>query len=252
MSDSYNFEGKVALVTGGSRGIGAGIATALAQRGARCAVNYVADAAGRNQADAEAVATKLSGARLMQGDVSDAAQVEAMMAEAQKEFGGLDLLVNNAGIMRDRTIKKMSREEWDSVLRVNLDGAFNCIRAAVEILRPGGRIVNIASVSGQLGFFGQANYAASKAGLMALTKVAARELAAKRITVNAVAPGFVETEILLTMPAEVRRQFLAQIPLGRLGQIEDVVGAVLFLCSPEARYVTGQVLHVNGGTAVAG
>jgi 3-oxoacyl-[acyl-carrier protein] reductase len=175
-----------------------------------------------------------------------------MMAEIQRECGGLDILVNNAGILHDRTLKKMSSEEWASVLRVNLTGAFNCIQAAIPLLRLGGRIVNMASVSGELGLFGQANYAASKAGLIALSKVAARELARQQITVNAVAPGFIDTEMSRTMPEEVTKQFLAQVPLGRRGEVDDIVQPVLFLCSTRARYITGQVLDVNGGFYMGG
>ena len=247
MNDAFNFSSKTVLVTGSSRGIGAGIVTAFARLGARCVVNYVADPDGRNQTDAERVAAEIRAASVIQCDVADREQVAAMMAAVQKQFGGLDALVNNAGILRDHTIRKMSADEWESVLRVNLTGAFNCIQQAANLLRPGGRIVNLASVSGQLGLFGQANYAASKAGLMALTKVAAREFAKQQITVNAVAPGFIETEMTRGMPEAVTREFIAQIPLGRMGTIEDIVQPVLFLCSPLARYITGQVLHVNGG-----
>src|SRR5437867_7857944 len=246
MKDAFDFAGKVALVTGSSRGIGAGIITAFGQLGARCVVNYVADAPGRNKADADRVAAPLGGARVMQCDVGDPEQVRAMMEQAYQELGGLDILVNNAGVLQDRTIRKMSVQDWENVLRVNLTGAFNCIQHAIPILRSGGRIVNISSVSGQLGFFGQANYASSKAGVIALAKVAARELAKNQITVNAVAPGFINTEMSKGMPEDVTKQFLAQIPVGHFGEVDDIVYAVLFLCSSAARYITGQVLHVNG------
>jgi 3-oxoacyl-[acyl-carrier protein] reductase len=247
VGDDYDFTGKVALVTGSSRGIGAGMIAAFGQRGARCAVTYVADAEGRNKADAERVAAGLRDARVIQCDVANQQQVGALMNDVQEQFGGLDILVNNAGILKDRSIKKMALEEWEQVLRVNLTGAFNCIQQAIPILRSGGRIVNISSVSGQLGFFGQANYASSKAGIIALTKVTARELAKQNITANAVAPGFINTEMSRGMPEDVTKQFIAQIPVGRFGEVEDIVNAVLFLCSPAARYITGQVLHVNGG-----
>lgn len=247
MSDDFNFSEKVVLVTGSSRGIGAGMITAFGQRGARCVVTHVDDPEGRNKADAERVAAALPQARVVQCDVANAEQVAAMMKNIQGQFGGLDILVNNAGILQDRSLKKMTLEEWERVLRVNLTGAFNCIQHAIPILRSGGRIVNISSVSGQLGFFGQANYASSKAGLMALTKVAARELARNQITVNAVAPGFINTEMSRGMPEDVTKQFVAQIPVGRFGEVEDIVNAVLFLCSSAARYITGQILHVNGG-----
>jgi len=247
MKDAFDFSGKTALVTGSSRGIGAGILKALGQLGARCAVNYVADAEGRNKADAERVAAALPGALVIQGNVGNPDQVGKMMEQVKSDFGGLDILVNNAGILHDRTIKKMTSEEWESVLRVNLTGAFNCIQQATPILRSGGRIVNVSSVSGQLGLFGQANYAASKAGLMALTKVAARELARQQVTVNAVAPGFIATDMSRGMPEEVAKQFLAQVPAGRYGKVDDVVFPVLFLCSRYAEYITGQIIHVSGG-----
>lgn len=247
MKDAFDFSGKVALVTGSSRGLGAGMVAAFGRFGARCVVNYVDDAEGRNKADAERVAADLPEGSVIQCNVGSLEQVGAMMEQVKKDFGGLDILINNAGVLQDRTIKKMTSEEWETVLRVNLTGAFNCIQQAAPILRPGGRIVNISSVSGQLGFFGQANYAASKAGLMALTKVAARELARQQITVNAIAPGFIDTEMSRSMPEEVAKQFLAQVPVGRYGHVDDVVFPVLFLCSRYAEYITGQVLHVSGG-----
>lgn len=243
----YDFSGKVALVTGSSRGIGAGLVRALDAGGARCVVNHVADPEGRNRADARAIAASLRDALVVECDVADAAQVERMMARISTESGGLDILVNNAGILRDRTIRKMSEEEWASVLAVNLSGAFHCIQHALPLLRPGGRIVNLASVSGQLGMFGQANYAASKAGLIALTKVAARELARQQITVNALAPGFIETDMTRDLPENAVRQALAAVPVGHFGEVADVVNATLFLCSAGAGYITGQVLNVNGG-----
>jgi 3-oxoacyl-[acyl-carrier protein] reductase len=241
------FSGKVVLVTGSSRGIGAALIMALGARGARCLVNFVADPPGKNQADAAQVSAGISGSRVTQCDVGDASQVGEMMAGIQKEFGGLDILINNAGLIRDRTLKKMSDEEWASVLRVNLTGTFNCIRAATAVMRPGGRIVNLASVSGQAGLFGQSNYAATKAGIISLTKVAAREFARQQVTVNAVAPGFINIGMGKGMPENVTQQFITQIPLGRLGEVEEIVGPVLFLCSTGARYITGQVLGVNGG-----
>lgn len=247
---TFDLSGRVALVTGSSRGIGAGILGVLARRGARCIVNYVADPQGRNKADAERVAASLHNpqdARVIECDVSSYEQVGKMMATIAQDFGGLDILVNNAGILRDRSLKKMTFEDWDVVLRVNLTGTFNCIQQSIPILRRDGRIVNIASMAGALGIFGQANYASSKAGIMALTRVTATELARQNITVNAVAPGVVDTEMGRQIPEEARQKLLAQVPLQRFAAVGDIVNAVLFLCSPFAGYITGQVLHVNGG-----
>ncbi len=170
-----------------------------------------------------------------------------MMTQIKATLGGLDILINNAGILRDRSIKKMSLADFEDVISINLKGTFNCIQQAQPILREQGRVVSVASVAAIMGFFGQANYAPSKAGVIALTKVAAREFAKQKITVNAVAPGFVDTDMTRGMPEDVVKQTLAQIPLGRWGSVEDVVGTILFLCSPLAQYVTGQTIHVNGG-----
>jgi 3-oxoacyl-[acyl-carrier protein] reductase len=170
-----------------------------------------------------------------------------MFREAEKRFGGIDIIVNNAGILRDHTARKMSREEWQEVIDTNLTGVFHVCKAAADCLRENGRIVNLASISAVIGFFGQANYSAAKAGVIALTKVLSKELAKKRITVNAVAPGVVLTEMGKMIPEEQRASMLAMIPLGRFGEPDEVANAVLFLCSDLASYISGQTLHVNGG-----
>jgi 3-oxoacyl-[acyl-carrier protein] reductase len=242
-----DFTDKIIFVTGSSRGIGAGLVRAFAARGGTCVVNYVDDAVGRNRSDAEAVASEIGAALTVECDVADHARVGEVMRSIVEQLGGIDVLVNNAGILRDRSLKKMTPADFDDVVRVNLGGAFNTLQHATTLLRPGGRIVNIASVAAFTGFVGQANYASSKAGLVALTKVAARELAKHGTTVNCVAPGFIDTEILKDMPADVTATFMRQIPLERLGRVEDVAGAVVFLAAAESAYITGQVIHVNGG-----
>jgi 3-oxoacyl-[acyl-carrier protein] reductase len=247
MNDPLDFSGKVVLVTGSSRGIGAEIIKAFGKRGARCVVNYIVDPAGENKGDAESVAKELKDPLVIQCDVTNPEQVESMMMEIGDKRGGLDVLVNNSGIIRDRTIKKMSMEEFESVVRVNLTGTFNVTQKAATVLRNGGRIVNLSSVSGQMGLFGQANYSSSKAGILALTKVSAREFARQHITVNAIAPGFIDVGMSKGMPAEVTENFKKQIPLGRLGEVNEIVDVALFLASPMASYITGQVLNVNGG-----
>ncbi len=244
---AFDLTGKTALVTGASRGIGAGIALGLASHGARVILNYFADPAGVNRAEAEVVASQCPGSMVFEADVSKSAEVNRMFTAVGQQQGGLDILVANAGILRDRTIAKMTDDEFQSVIDVNLRGVFNCIRAAAPLLRENGRVVAMASVAGQLGFFGQANYAPSKAAVIALIKVAARELARKKITANAIAPGFIETAMTEGMPDEVTRKTLEQIPLGEKGQVADIVHAALFLCSNGARYITGHVLNVNGG-----
>jgi 3-oxoacyl-[acyl-carrier protein] reductase len=247
MADSLNFTGKVVLVTGSSRGIGGEMIKAFGKRGAQCVVNYVADAQGQNKTDATNVAKELEAPLVIECDVTQSDQVESMMNEIRDKWGGLDILVNNSGIIADRTIKKMSVEEFESVVRVNLTGTFTVTQKAAAILRNAGRIVNLSSVSGQMGLFGQANYSSSKAGIIALTKVSAREFARQKITVNAIAPGFIDVGMSKGMPDEVAQNFIKQIPLGRLGDVNEIVDAALFLASPMASYITGHVLNVNGG-----
>ena len=247
MPDPLDFSGKVVLVTGSSRGIGAEMIKTFGQCGAQCVVNYVTDAQGQNKTDATNVASELNEPLVIECDVTQLAQVEAMMKQIQDRHGGLDILVNNSGIISDRTIKKMSMETFESVVRVNLAGTFTVTQKAGAILRNGGRIINMSSVSGQLGLFGQANYSSSKAAIIALTKVSAREFARQNITVNAIAPGFIDVGMSKGMPDEVTQNFIKQIPLGRLGDVSEIVNAALFLASPMASYITGHVLNVNGG-----
>ncbi len=241
----YDFVGKVVLVTGSSRGIGAATLAAFVKAGATGVLHFWDDPAGENRRDAEAFA----GVHREAADVREAGEVEAMMQRVKAKFGGLDVLVNNAGIIRDRTLKKMTLDEWHAVVQTNLTGVFHGCKYGAEILRDGGRIVNIASIAGLIGFHGQANYAAAKAGVMGLTRVLAKELARRRITVNAVAPGVIQTAMLGTVKADVQAEYLKQIPAGRLGRPEDVANAILFLASDESEYITGHVLPVSGGWA---
>jgi 3-oxoacyl-[acyl-carrier protein] reductase len=247
MPDPLDFTGKIVLVTGSSRGIGAEMIKAFGAHGAQCVVNYVADAQGQNKTDAESVARELKEPLLIECDVTQPEQVEAMMKQIQDRHGGFDILVNNSGIINDWTIKKMSLDDFESVVRVNLTGTFIVTQKAGAILRNGGRIINMSSVSGQMGLFGQANYSSSKAGIIALTKVSAREFARQNITVNAIAPGFIDVGMSKGVPQEAMQSFIKQIPLGRLGDVSEIVNAVLFLASPMASYITGHILNVNGG-----
>ena len=247
MTDPLDFSGKVVLVTGSSRGLGAAMIQAFAKRGARCVVNYIADEKGQNKADAESVAQEIPDALVIACDVTRPDEVDAMMSAISGKLGGLDILINNSGIIRDRTMKKLTLEEFESVVRVNLTGTFNVTQKAAAVLNNGGRVINLSSVSGQMGLFGQANYSSSKAAIIALTKVSARELARQQITVNAIAPGFIDVGMSKGMPEEVTENFKKQIPLGRLGDASEIVDAALFLASSMASYITGHVLNVNGG-----
>src|SRR2546429_9461452 len=247
MSDPLDFSGKIVLVTGSSRGIGAQMIKAFGARGAQCVVNCVADAQGQIKTDATNVAKELNEPLVIECDVTQPHQVEGMMKQIQDRHGGLDILVNNSGIISDRSIKKMSPEDFESVIRVNLTGTFIVTQKAAAMLRNAGRIINMSSVSGQMGLFGQANYSSSKAGIIALTKVSAREFARQNITVNAIAPGFIDVGMSKGVPDEVTQNFIKQIPLGRLGDVTEIVNAALFLASPMASYITGHVLNVNGG-----
>ncbi|HEY1192237.1 MAG TPA: 3-oxoacyl-ACP reductase family protein [Gemmata sp.] len=250
---TYGFSGKVVLVTGSSRGIGAAVLSAFARAGATCVLHYWADPSGENLRDAEALAAQLrelgSGppVHLFAADVRAAEPIESLMRQVKEQFGGLDVLVNNAGIIKDRTLKKMTLDEWHAVLQTNLDGVFHCCKYGTEIMRDGGRVVNMASVAGLVGFHGQTNYAAAKAGVIGLTRVLAKELARRHITVNAVAPGVIQTPMLGEVRPEVMAEYLKQIPIGRLGRPDDIANAVLFLASEESGYITGQVLPVTGG-----
>jgi 3-oxoacyl-[acyl-carrier protein] reductase len=238
----------VALVTGAARGIGRAIALALARPGLTLYLNDIAlgEEAARTQKD---VAAKGAAAKLIEFNVADFGQVQRGIDEIVKESGRLDILVNNAGITRDNLILRMKEEEWDAVLAVNLKGAYNCIRAVSKTMvkQRFGRIINLSSVVGVMGNAGQANYVASKAGLIGLTKSVARELGSRNITVNAVAPGFIQTEMTESLPEKVKAEMMAQIPLGRFGTPEEVAQAVVFLASEAATYITGQVIHINGG-----
>jgi 3-oxoacyl-[acyl-carrier protein] reductase len=247
----YSFPGKVVLVTGSSRGMGATILEAFAAAGATCIVNYFADEAGQNARDAAETAERLrrDGAtvHVLEADVSRYEAVEQLMRQIVQTAGGLDILVNNAGILRDRTVRKMTCAEWHAVIQTNLDGVFYCSKLGAEVLRDDGRIVNIASIAGMFGFYGQANYAAAKAGVIALTKVMSKELARRAITVNAVAPGVIRTPMLESIKPEMLAEYERQIPVGRVGRPEDVAHAVLFFACEESGYITGQTLPITGG-----
>jgi 3-oxoacyl-[acyl-carrier protein] reductase len=251
MSSTLSLENKVALVTGGSRGIGRATALEFAARGAAVVVNY-----NKSPEAAEEVVKQIQSAggkaAAFQADVSDFKQAEALVRFTIDTFGGLDILVNNAGITRDQLIMMMPEADWDAVINTNLKSTFNCSKAAVKHMmrKRTGRIINIASVAGQMGNPGQTNYSASKGGQIAFTKALAREVAARNITVNAIAPGFVDTEILDAMSPETLGAALKLVPLARKGRPEEIAYAAAFFASDESAYITGQVLGVDGGMAM--
>ncbi|WP_257304965.1 3-oxoacyl-[acyl-carrier-protein] reductase [Geothrix campi] len=243
----FRLDGKIALVTGASQGIGEAIAKRLAAQGAT--VVCAARTLRKLQEVADAITAEGGKAEVVVADLADGASVRAAVATTVERFGAIHILVNNAGITRDKLLIQMKEEDWDAVIDTNLKGAWTAIQAATKPMmkQRWGRIINIASVVGQMGNAGQANYVAAKAGLIGLTKSVARELASRNVTANAVTPGYIETAMTAGLPAEVRAEFTKQIPLGRMGTGDDIAASVAFLASDEAGYITGQVLSVNGG-----
>ena len=247
MSDHSNGQ-RVAIVTGGARGIGAAITTALARSGVHVAAGYSSNAQAADELAGKLVAAGAS-VSVHQGNVGEAADCNRVVHEVLEQRGRVDYLINNAGITVDKTMRKMTIEDWHAVLRINLSGAFYMIKAVLDHMleRKFGRIVNISSVIGQTGSVGQANYAASKSGLFGLSQSLAQEVARKGITVNCVAPGYIETEMLAAVPEEVLAKLIKSIPVGRLGQASEIARAVQFLVDDDAGYITGSVISVNGG-----
>ena len=245
------FENKVVIVTGSSRGIGRGIALEFGREGASVVVNYNSNSGAANEV-VEAIQASGSKAIAIQADVSDFSEAAALIKQAIDEFGDLHILVNNAGTTRDGLIMTMKERDWDFVLDTNLKSTFNCSRAAVRYMlrKRYGRIINVTSVSGQIGNAGQTNYSASKAGQIGFTKALAREVASRKITVNAVAPGFITTDLTESLPEDLKAGLKDLIPLGRIGTPDEVAKAVLYLASDDAAYVTGHILSIDGGMAM--
>lgn len=241
-------DGNVAIITGASRGIGRSVAIELAKAGAKIVINYAGNHAAAKEVE-EAVKTIGGEALLIQADVANAEAVDQMIKQTMDAFGRIDILVNNAGITRDNLLMRMKEEDWDAVMNTNLKGVFNCTKSVSRVMmkQRSGRIINMTSVVGIMGNAGQANYAAAKAGVVGFTKSMAKELASRGITVNAIAPGFISTDMTAVLSEQVKNDLSAQIPLGRLGTPEDVAGAVLFLASGAANYITGQTINVDGG-----
>jgi 3-oxoacyl-[acyl-carrier protein] reductase len=252
MSIAIDLSGRTALVTGSSQGIGAEIARTFHLAGARVIINHPDLLGGKTHGDAlalldELLARRVHSAMVQVADVSDPSAVQAMMQRILQEWGPIDILVNNAGILRDRSIARMTLDEWRTVLEVDLCGVFYCCKFGLEILRDGGSIVSLGSLAARMGFHGQSNYAAAKAGVQALTRVLARECARRSIRVNAVAPGVIDSPMAAQINEAARSQLVQSIALQRLGQPQEVAAAILFLCSPLAAYITGHVLDVDGG-----
>lgn len=248
---SSKLSGKVAFVTGASRGIGRAVALRLAQDGAKVALNFSSNIAKAEEVKA-AIESSGGVAMLVQGDVSSLAVVTELIKKVVDEWGRLDILINNAGITRDNLLLKMSEDDFDKVIATNLKGVFNCTKAVTKLMmkQRSGRIVNMSSVVGLKGNISQTNYAAAKAGIIGFTKSAARELASRGVTVNAVAPGFINTDMTAALSEKVKEVMMQEIPAGRMGTPEDVANAVAFLVSDEAAYITGQILSVDGGMAM--
>ncbi|MEM7783188.1 MAG: 3-oxoacyl-ACP reductase FabG [Planctomycetota bacterium] len=245
---TIDLSGKTAVVTGAGQGIGKATAQSLIGAGANVAINFFEDAEGNNRKIAEATASELGeNSMVVPADVRDKGQLDTMYQSVVEKFGGLDIVVNNAGILRDRSAKKMSESEWSDVIDTNLTGVFKSCQAAINHLNSNGTLINVASLSAVMGFFGQANYASAKAGVVTLTKVLSKELARSGIRVNAIAPGVVDTEMGKSIPEENRKVMLANVPLGRFAEPQEIGDVILFLASDLSSYMTGQTLHVNGG-----
>lgn len=245
---TIDLTGRTAIVTGGGQGLGRATVGRLHAAGANVAINYFEDPDGLNRQRAEQAGRELGERTIaVAGDVRDRNSISRLFDEVSEQFGEIHMVINNAAVLRDRSIRKMDDAEWEAVIETNLTGVFNVCKEASARLADGGRIVSMASISGFVGFFGQANYSAAKAGVVGLTKVLSKELARRRITVNAVAPGVVLTEMGKSIPDAARDEMLKQIPLGRFGEPDEIANVILFLCSPLADYVTGQTIHANGG-----
>jgi len=240
---------KICIVTGSSRGIGKGIATAFAKEGAKIVINYRSQEDAAKETAGEIVAKYRTEVEVVQADVSREEEVVELVERTEKKFGTVDVLVNNAGVHKDSVVWKMDKNVWEEVMSTNLTGTFLCTKHVVPIMRERswGRIVNVSSVVGQIGLFGASNYTASKSGLFGFTKAVAKEVANRNITVNCVAFGYIETGMNIRLAEEIRQKVLQEIPMKRFGKVEEVTGPIVFLCTNEAAYITGQIIHINGG-----